>query len=111
MIRRPVYIPLYAVLILVFAAFTGPPLSVYASVLIANRNSTELVRRYQADQAALAAKAAADRAAQSEETRKLYCTLFSTQLDAFEEATSPAGQASYKAWLDLYKLARCEPPR
>jgi hypothetical protein len=43
--------------------------------------------------------------------RKVICAVFGSQADAFEDATSVAGQKARKAWLDLYKLARCEPPR
>lgn len=98
--RRPITVPLYALLALVLAAVSGPPLSIYASVQIANRNAEELVERYQRD-----------RAVSAEQNRVIYCTLFGTQLDAFEDATSPAGRASRAAWLDLYKLARCQPER
>jgi hypothetical protein len=98
--QRVVSVPLYAVLVLAFAAFLGPPVSMVASIMVANRNSEQLIERYRAD-----------RAAQTEANRVLYCTLFETQLDAFKDATSPAGKASYAAWLDLYRLARCEPPR
>jgi hypothetical protein len=41
----------------------------------------------------------------------LYCTLFGSQIDAFAEAKSPAGRASYEAWLAVYRLARCQPVR
>ena len=98
--KRPVHIPLYALCVLVLAAVSGPPLSVYASVQIANKNSTELIRRYEAD-----------RAANNEANRTIYCTLFGSQIDALAESKTPAGQASYDAWLAVYKLARCEPAR
>lgn len=109
--RRQVHVPLYAVLVLVLAALSGPPLSIYASVRIANNNSEQLIERYRADQAVQAEKVAKEKAAAAEENRRIYCTVFSTQLDALESATTPAGMASYRAWLDLYQLAHCQPPR
>jgi hypothetical protein len=98
--RRPVHIPLYALLVLVLAAVSGPPLSVYASTRIAKKNSAELVDQYRADQAAA-----------SNANRTIYCVLFDSQIRAFEDATTETGQESYRAWLAVYKLAQCQPTR
>lgn len=70
------------------------------SVRLADDNARELVQRYEADKAATA-----------EANRRLYCALFASQVDAYEEAQSPVGEKAYQAWLDLYRLARCTPAR
>lgn len=100
--RRAVHLPLYGVLVLVFAAVLGPVLSIWASVQIAERNAAELLQRYQVDQVRTEAA-----------NRSIYCTLFKVQLDAFDEQppSSATGVAIQEAWLAIYRLARCEPPR
>lgn len=112
--RRPVYIPLYAVLILVFAAVLGPVLSIAASVKIADRNSAELVRRYEAAQVEANKKAEAEAAKVKAENKLITCALFDSQLDAFDEQRSsltPTGVAVREAWLDIYRTGGCQPPR
>jgi hypothetical protein len=109
--KRPVHIPLYALLVLVLAAVSGPPLSIYASVQIAETRANALVERYERDQAANAALVAAEKAKQAEESRRLSCALFSAQIEAFDTAVTSAGKASLQAWEDLYKLAKCQPSR
>lgn len=95
-----IQLPRYRFWVLVLAAILGPPLSIYASVQIANNNSEQLIERYRAD-----------RQAQAEANKQLYCALFASQIDALEDVSSAAGQASRRAWLDLYKLVQCQPIR
>ena len=98
--RRPVHVPLWGVVVICLAAFVGPILSITASTRIARHNSETLIQQYRIDQAR-----------QTEQTRQLSCALFGSQLDAFESAESETGRASYRAWLDLYRLAKCQPER
>lgn len=100
MMPKVVQLPRYRFWVLVLAAVLGPPLSIFASVQIANNNSEQLIERYRAD-----------RATQAETNKRLYCALFASQMDALEDASTPAGRASYQAWLDLYKLVQCQPIR
>lgn len=72
--------------------------TVVISVALANQNARDLVARYERDKAATA-----------EANRAIYCALFGSQLKAFEDAQSDVGRESYRAWLNLYRLARCEP--
>lgn len=97
---RKITVPVRWIVVLAFAAVSGPILSIYASVQIAQRNSAALIEKYEAD-----------RSAQRAETKRLSCALFSSQLGAFDNAESPTGQQSRQAWLDLYRLAQCEPRR
>lgn len=97
---KVVQLPRYRFWVLVLAAILGPILSLYFSVQIANRNSEQLIARYQAD-----------RARSQAASQTVYCVLFGSQLDAFKDAESPAGQASYKAWLAVYRLVHCQPER
>ena len=95
-----VTIPLYWVgAALVTMAVIGV-MSIVISVGLARSNAEKQLARYEADKVATA------RANQG-----LYCTLFGSQMDAFAEATTPTGKASYEAWLAVYKLAQCQPLR
>lgn len=98
--RRPIHMPLWSVVVLAFFSISGPILSITASVSIANHNSQRLIQRYEADQAAT-----------QNANRTIYCVLFGSQIDALEDSTTPIGQASRRAWLAVYKLARCQPER
>lgn len=98
--RRPVRLPLWSVIVLVVMATIGPFLSVVASVQISNGKAAELVRRYEADQEATRAAAKA-----------VYCTLFAVQIDALDSAPSGTATKVRDAWLAVYGLAQCQPPR
>lgn len=98
--KPPVTLPRYQFWVLVLAAILGPIGSIYFSVQVANNNSEQLISRYQADRARSAAA-----------NQTVYCVLFGSQLDAFKDAESSAGQASYRAWLAVYKLVQCQPIR
>ncbi len=74
--------------------------SAVISTALADRNARDLVARYEADKRATAAA-----------NRVVLCALFSSQLNAFEDATTPTGKESYKAWLQVYRLTQCEPER
>lgn len=98
--RRVMVIPIYWVawaMVTVLALSLG---SFFGSIAIANQNSRELVARYRADQAATAAG-----------NRVIYCAVFARQADVFADAESEVGKAAYEAWLQLYRLAGCEPAR
>lgn len=60
-----------------------------------------------------ARKTAAAEARASERARVIVCTLFTTILDAYEESppATAAGRAQQAAWLQIYDLSRCQPPR
>lgn len=98
--KSTVQVPRYWVLLGVLCVFLSPVLSFVASIQIADRNAEQLVKRYERDQAASRAQ-----------NRAVYCSVFSSQLDAFDSATTPTGQASRRAWLDLYELVDCQPER
>ena len=74
--------------------------SAVISTSLADRNARDLVARYEADKRAT-----------GEANRAFYCALFTSQLNAFDDATSPAGKESYDGWLGVYRLAKCEPIR
>ncbi len=92
--------PWYTTVVTVVSVLAICLLTLAASVAIANANAKQQLARYEADKVAT-----------QEANRVLYCKVFGSQLDAFAEATSPAGRESYAAWLDVYKLARCQPAR
>lgn len=99
-VRRVVVVPTYwvGIALATVAAFT---LAMYfVSVAKANENARDLIARYEADKVRTA-----------ESNRVVYCTLFGSQADAFAEAQTPAGRASYLAWLAVYRLVRCQPVR
>jgi hypothetical protein len=60
-----------------------------------------------------ARKAAAAEARASERARAIVCGLFTTILDAYEESppATAAGRAQEDAWLQVYELSKCQPPR
>lgn len=92
--------PLYTVGVAMATVLAMCLLTLWAGVSISKKNAQQLIDRYEADKVATA------RANQG-----LYCTLFGAQADAFAEATTPAGRASYEAWLAVYRLAQCQPER
>jgi hypothetical protein len=98
--QKVVVVPVYWVGLAMIGVALMLVASAVISVAVANQNSRELIARYEADKQATAAA-----------NTQLYCALFGSQLDAFGEAQSPAGQKSYAAWLDLYRLAKCTPAR
>jgi hypothetical protein len=89
----------------------GPIASITASVRISQGNSAELVRRYEADQRAIEAKVEAEKQKASQEARRVYCGVFSTQIDALSDPSTETGERARQGWIDLYKLAECQPPR
>lgn len=92
--------PAYAVGVACLTVVALCLLTLFGGLALADRNAKRQLARYEADKVATA-----------EANRGLYCTLFGSQIDAFAEATTPAGRASYAAWLAVYKLARCAPAR
>lgn len=98
--RRPVHLPLWSVVVLCVMATFGPILSITAAVQISNKNAAELVQRYEADQQM--ARAAA---------KAIYCTLFAVQIDALTPPQAPTAARVRDAWLAIYELAQCQPPR
>jgi hypothetical protein len=67
----------------------------------------------QRNQQEQARKSAAAEARASERARAIVCGLFTTILDAYEESppATAAGRAQEDAWLQVYELSKCEPPR
>lgn len=100
--NRVVQMPLSLVLAVVLVAFVSPIGSFIASVKIADNNAHKLQAQAQ--------EAEARQAAQG---RILACTLFSSILDAYDEAppTTAAGKKQEKAWHELYTVSQCQPPR
>lgn len=98
--RRVVVVPLYTISVAIATVLLLCGLTLWAGVAISRRNAAALVAQNEAD------KLAAQQA-----NRTVYCKLFGSQLDAFEDAQSPAGKASRQAWLDVYRLVRCTPTR
>ena len=98
--QRVIVMPAYAVALACFTALAVLGLTLWGGIAIANANARQLLDTYEAD-----------KVTSQEQTRQLSCRLFGSQLDAFAEAESPAGKASYEAWLDLYRVAHCTPPR
>lgn len=60
-----------------------------------------------------ARRAAATEARAAEQARAIVCRLFTTILDTYQESppTTAAGRAQVGAWLEIYELSRCQPPR
>lgn len=58
-------------------------------------------------------KAAAAEARASEQARVIVCRLFTAILEAYDESppATAAGRAQVDAWLQVYELSKCEPPR
>jgi hypothetical protein len=67
----------------------------------------------QHNQQVQARKAAATEARAAEQARAIVCRLFTTILDAYQESppTGQAGKAQVDAWLQVYELSKCQPPR
>lgn len=99
-IKRTIVMPAYAVAIACLTVLLLNGLTLWAGIAIANGNAREQLARYEADKQATAA---ADKV--------VTCALFTSQLNAFDKATTPAGKESYEGWLGVYRLARCEPKR
>jgi len=98
--RKTIAVPVYWVAVVMISIAAMVVASTVISTAMADRNARKLVARYEADKAASA-----------EANRQFYCALFSSQLDAFETATTPAGKKSYDGWLGVYRIARCQPAR
>ncbi|WP_433368345.1 hypothetical protein ACQPZX_41380 [Actinoplanes sp. CA-142083] len=60
-----------------------------------------------------ARKAAAAEARSAEQARAIVCRLFTTILDTYQESppATAAGRAQVGAWIQVYELSRCQPPR
>ena len=102
MSRRPVQIPLYALLVLVFAAVSGPPLSIYASVQIAEVNAKkQLIQQQRTEEAARV------------EARRVACSFFSINLETYDETppSTAAGKNLQQTYLEFYRISRCQPSR
>lgn len=97
---RVITMPVWTVAVSIFTVLILCAATYFVSVAIADRNADRLIDRYEADKQATA-----------EANRQVTCELFASQLDAFEDATSPAGKKSRAAWFKLYVLARCQPVR
>lgn len=94
--------PLYAVVVLVVGCTLGPILSISASVMIAKKNTANmLVQQEEAKEAA------------RQDSRRLVCAFFAAQLDAMEETppTTDAGRNIRKTNLEFYSNFGCQPPR
>jgi hypothetical protein len=98
--RRVITVPVYWVAVIMFSVAAMVVVSAVISTALADRNARALVARYEADKRATA-----------EGNRAFYCALFGSQLEAFSDASSPAGKKSYDGWLGVYRLAKCEPIR
>lgn len=98
--RRVVVVPVYWVAVAMLSVAAMLVCSAVISIALADRNARDLVERYEADKRAAA-----------EANRQFYCALFASQLDAFADASSPAGRKSYDGWLGVYRLAKCTPER
>jgi hypothetical protein len=98
--RRVIVLPVYTVGVALLTVLLFCGVTLGAAVRISNGNAKDLIDRYEADKQQTAAA-----------NKGFYCALFGSQLAAFEDATSPAGRQSYQAWLDIYRLAKCQPVR
>jgi hypothetical protein len=109
--RRTIAVPVYWLAVVMISIAAMVVVSAVISTALADRNARALVARYEADKAATAAADEKEKAATAEANRQFYCALFSSQLDAFATATTPAGKKSYDGWLGVYRIARCQPAR
>ena len=98
--RRWVHIRLYWVAVVLAAVAAGPVVAVQVATKTSDDNARDIIAQYKQDQAA-----------EQEQARQLSCRLSGSQMGAFEQATTPAGRASFEAWRELYRLARCQPAR
>lgn len=85
-------------------------LSIWLGTLAAFGLFSFWIQHGQQQQARAAAQA---EARASEHARVIVCSLFTAILDAYEESppTTAAGRAQRAAWLQVYDLSRCQPPR
>lgn len=111
--RRPVYLPRYALIVLITLATLGPVGSVYASIAISNHNTRRLVAEQQAAAREAQRQVEIARQVVERQSRDLVCAYFSANLDAYEETppTTPAGINLRKVNLDFYNATGCKPPR
>lgn len=109
--KRPVHMPLWSVVVLCVMATFGPLASIVASIQIADRNAAELIDRYEADQQRVERQVEQEKLRTQAEAKAVYCRVFSTQIDALDNAQTESGEAARQGWIDLYKLAECQPPR
>lgn len=102
MIRRPIQVPLYGVLVVCLVAALGPLGSMFASIAIANNNAAKQQRERDAEAARIAAA-----------SRATVCAWFSAWLDTWDEAppTTEAGKKVRVKTLELYELSKCQPIR
>lgn len=94
-LRRVLRVVIYGVLLAVAA-----PLAVGVGN-VAYTNSVDHRRRVEAVEQDRA------RAAAGEQTRQLVCSLATAQAEAFQDATSPAGQRSLAAWVAMVDRFHC----
>jgi hypothetical protein len=78
-----------------FIAFLGIFVGVGFNIWYTNHVNNERIRTQQA---------------QSEEGRKVFCSLVNSQIRVYQETppTTPTGKNSQQSWIDLGKLLRCE---
>jgi heme exporter protein D len=100
--RREIRIPAYWLAVGILIAVVSPIMSVLASRTIAVENASRLIRQQQQEQARQVAVIMATT-----------CSLFRSQLDAYDETppTTETGRNIRDAWLTEYRLYRCQPPR
>lgn len=104
---RVVKVPFYWLVVGVVTCLVSPVLAVLISVYVNNRTIEATERQ----RTAAVAEAERQQAAQRAESQRVVCALSTTQLNAFEDAASDVGKASYRGWLDLYRLSKCQPLR
>lgn len=93
---RVVRVPVYWLVVGVVTCLLSPVLAIIVSVHINNKTIAENERQRAQARAA---------------STQVICRLAANQLDAFSNAESDTGKASYRAWLDLYRLSKCTPVR
>lgn len=95
-------LPVYWLIVGLATAILSPPLSIFASVTIAERNAE--VQRQRQEQAQAQAQI---------EARKVVCAWIATNLDVFDETPPdrPAGKNLRARYLELYQISQCQPPR
>lgn len=102
MMRSTRPVPVYWLIVGMATMILSPPLSIFASVTIAERSAERT--RQQQEQAQAQAQL---------EARKVVCNWISTNLDVFDE-TPPQGAAGKnlrERYLELYQISQCQPAR
>lgn len=101
-VQRVVRVPLYALIVGVALTVVSPPLSILASVQIAERNAEHVIAEQQKTEATARVEA-----------RRVACDFFALNLDVYDQTppSTATGRNLRKTYLEFYRLSGCQPLR